>query len=302
MIGFGLLVLPILLALNAAAFPPEEIVHNRYLYLPVLGLLMIIVPPAADLIGEKAGDPRRKVFLLVVVALAALFGLRAVLYNRVWNDDLSLWSHAVEVDPSSSFAFSQLGAVHEEEKQYEQAIDAFDRSLAIKNSTRALLGRGRVKLAKGQAKEAIPDIERAIKTAESEPATKYAVYQSYEALAVALLDSGQNRRAKNSLEDARKKLPDMAAALTGKLAVVLYQNNQKREALRELEQYLTKARIEMLPESKTVLYRLGALYAEFGRTQEAREILREYLESTSNFQDEITINDRRAAREYLDKL
>lgn len=41
-IGAGLLILPLLPVLNAASFPSDQIAHDRYLYLPLFGFLLIV--------------------------------------------------------------------------------------------------------------------------------------------------------------------------------------------------------------------------------------------------------------------
>ncbi len=48
-IGAALFILPLLPTLNINAFVPEQLVHDRYLYLPLLGFLMIVVPSLVSL-------------------------------------------------------------------------------------------------------------------------------------------------------------------------------------------------------------------------------------------------------------
>ena len=48
-IGATIFLLPLLPALNINAFIPEQLVHDRYLYLPLLGFLMVVVPSLVSL-------------------------------------------------------------------------------------------------------------------------------------------------------------------------------------------------------------------------------------------------------------
>ena len=60
-IGLALIVLPLLPVMNASAFIPEQIVHDRYLYLPLLGFLMLVAPSVERLTGEIAVPGRKMV-------------------------------------------------------------------------------------------------------------------------------------------------------------------------------------------------------------------------------------------------
>jgi hypothetical protein len=57
-----------------------------------------------------------------------------------------------------------------------------------------------------------------------------------------------------------------------------------------------------LPESKTIFLRLGMLYAEKEKNQEAKDALQEYLKSTNNLQDKFTQQDRKQAADLLKQL
>jgi tetratricopeptide (TPR) repeat protein len=127
----------------------------------------------------------------------------------------------------------------------------------------------------------------------------YTLYQSYETLALVYSQTGKPEKAGESLREARRRLPIYSVALTEKLAVVLYQTGDKQGALRELEAAREQARTELLPESKSVLLRLGMLYAELGRKPEAKAVLQEYLSLTADLKDNITLNDRRQAVNLL---
>ena len=101
------------------------------------------------------------------------------------------------------------------------------------------------------------------------------------------------------MKSGRQRLPIYFAALTEKLAVVLYTQNRKPEALAELESVRDRARSEYLNESKSVFLRLGMLYAELGRKSEAKAALEEYLSATSAAQDPTSIDERRSAAQLL---
>ena len=87
LIGLALFVFPLLPAFNIAAFTPEQLVHDRYLYLSLLGILMMIVPPLPTCCKRAwAGpDPQRRRCLSATLALSVVLGIQTWRNNIVWN-------------------------------------------------------------------------------------------------------------------------------------------------------------------------------------------------------------------------
>lgn len=297
-IGLGLFILPLLPAMNASAFVPEQIVHDRYLYFPLLGFLLLFFPFIAEFIGRFAKERSEMITLIFVLFLCLPLAFKTVDYNRVWASDLVLWKHAVTIDESSAFNWVQYGAILTEQGKNAEAIEAFNNAIDIKPGPSAYLGRARNFLAEKRFEEAIWDLQTVVEM-PNEKQNVYTLYQIYEALAIAYLQKNDFARAAAVLNEARKRLPVYHAALTEKLAVVLYRQNKKQDALNELEAAQKQARSEFLPESKAVLLRLGMLYAEMGRKDEARIVLQEYLKITASIKDKNTLSERAQAANLL---
>lgn len=292
-IAAGLFLLPLIPAMNATAFISDQMVHDRYLYLPLLGILMLIVPFAATFVSERY-------ILTACVLISALLGIQTFLYNRSWNNEIALWSSARTVD-DSAFTSGQYAAALSEVERFDEAIEAYSDAINKKPLPRNYLGRGRSLLKKQRYAEA----ERDIKTVLGFPLDKleiYAIYQAHEALGIVYNDQKNYPAAVRNFIDAREKLPIYSAALTTKLAIVLYQSGQKEQAVRELESAKAQARRELLPESKSVFLRLGMLYAEQNRKEEAKAELREFLNLTASFTDKKIMAERAQAATFLERL
>ena len=288
----SLFLLPFIPAMNASMFPVEQLVHDRYLYLPLLGILILLVPFAARWLSERN-------VVIAGVTCAALLGIQTVRYNSAWANELTLWSWTRTVD-DSSFTSMQLGAALADAGRNEESIRAYSAAIAKRPNFRRLLGRARGYLALKQYANAEKDLAAAFALPGDREA--YALYQAYEALGIAYSEQRKYDAAITRLRDARVELPIYSAALTEKLAVVLYQAGQKDEALRELEGAKARARSELLPESKSVLFRLGMLYAELGRKDDARASLREFIDLTAPVKDDYTIETRNQAARVLRDL
>jgi tetratricopeptide (TPR) repeat protein len=292
-IGAALFLLPLIPAMNATAFISEQLVHDRYLYLPLLGALMLIVPFAVRFASER-------VVLIAGCVIAAALAFQTFRYNTAWANDLTLWAWTAKVD-NSSFTLMQLGSSLSEAGRVEDSVVAYSAAIAKKPSVRGYLGRARGYLTLKQYQNAEKDLADAF----AQPKDKqewYAMYQAYEALGIAYQDQQKYDAAAKLFRDARTALPIYQAALTEKLAIVLYQSGQKGEALRELESMRAQAKSELLPESKSVFLRLGMLYGELGRKDDAKAALNEYLRSTASINDKNTIDGRNQATRLLENL
>ena len=289
----ALFLLPLVTAMNATAFIPEQIVHDRYLYLSLLGMLMLVVPFLAKYLNER--------YVLVAgIVMSILLSIQTFKYNTAWANDLALWSWTATFD-NSSFTLMQYGNALTQNGRTDEAIRAYTGSITTKPTVRGYLGRANGFLKSKQYAKAEADLVRALQF-PPEKMEAYALYQTYEALGVVYGEQSNYEAAIKNFRKARAVLPAYSAAMTVNLAIVLYQSGQKAEALRELESARQQARRELLPESKDVFLRLGMLYAEQGRKDEARSVLLEYMNLTSSINDKITMEGRNQAGKLLESL
>lgn len=300
-LGLALFALPLLSVFNIPAFLPEQIAHDRYLYLSLLGFLMLVFPYVKD-IFEKAFSEKAEKFILLFAALVTVpLAAQTFLYNRVWRDDLSLWKHAVTIDARSASNWSALASELSEQERAGEAITAYNTSLDIKPGALAYIGRAQNLIKTGKPDDGIKDLQIVIST-DLDKIDIYTLYQAYEGMAIAYQQKNTLEKAEAVLIEGRNRLPIYRAALTEKLAVILYLENRKPDALKELEAMKGQARVELLPASKAVFLRLGMLYAELGRKDEARANLQEYLNLTATTWDKETPGGRKEATDLLRQL
>ncbi len=292
--GFALFVLTLLPVINPTNFGTEHIVHDRYLYLPLAGILMVIVPAIAGFIGDK----NRTVIAAGFAILVVLLGVKTYSYSSVWRSDETLWRRAVLVDPNSAHAWFNLAAAVQDPRE---SLAAYERSLRIKPTGGALTGKARALIALGDNESGAATAREAI-SIDPYKISAYTLFQAYEAESIALFNLKRHADGEASLREARPRLPIYYGALTEKLAVMLYVQDRKSEALAVLEEARGEARSELLPASKQLFLRLGQLYAELGRKEDARRALEEYLAGTESATDQATIDDRRQASDLLRRM
>ena len=78
---------------------------DRFAFVPSIGLTL-----AAGVAIAAAGRWRR-IALVAAAALAAVYAVAVPLEARAWRDELTLWRHAVDVEPEAALAQSNLGIV-----------------------------------------------------------------------------------------------------------------------------------------------------------------------------------------------
>lgn len=101
--GLGTFVLLLAPALYTRAFLPEELVHDRYLYVPLAGILL-----AAVAIAEQLAPKPQALALFGGIAAAVLVPM-ARANTAVWATEEAVWRRAVEADPESGFSWQRLG-------------------------------------------------------------------------------------------------------------------------------------------------------------------------------------------------
>lgn len=283
-IGLALFWIPLLPTFNISAFQSEQLVHDRYLYLPLLGFLILTLPALGSLLqrtaGERVGRGALIVLVFAIIAAAPL-AAQTIRYNRAWTSNLALWEWGVLSDPNSAFNYQQYGVQLHQAKRLDEAVAAFNRSIEIYSLPQTLVSRATALIDQAHFTEAERDLHEVI-SKEVAQVSPYTMYQAYERLAVSFTQQRKVNEAANAIMEARRRLPKYTGALTEKLGVILYQGGQKQEALNELNSVRTQARSETLAESRLVFYRIGLLNVELGHSREARDAFQEFLFLTQN--------------------
>jgi tetratricopeptide (TPR) repeat protein len=108
--------------------PIGTIMGERLAYAPSLLfclLLALAIGSAERWVGQRG-------VALVVVLLALAYGAKTFVQNRVWHDELSLFTEQARTAPDSAKAHAQFGNALSDVGRDREAIAEYERSLAIK--------------------------------------------------------------------------------------------------------------------------------------------------------------------------
>jgi len=129
LLGTSLLVLPILLALNLNSLNPGDFLHGRYTYLPLAGLMLLAA------IAWHLARKWRVILLLTAGLVAVAFGVLTVQQERMWKDDLIVFTVAHQYAPHNDPANLNLTRAHvqvalnlDEDDRCNEAMPIFDQA------------------------------------------------------------------------------------------------------------------------------------------------------------------------------
>ena len=156
-----------------------QAVGDRYSYLPCLGLALL----AGGAVAWRWAGSRavRIVAAAVVLVLIAL----TVQQVRVWRDSLSLWSHAVALEPANRLARINLGGAYVEQGRLPDAIVQYSEVLRLSRDKApwyAVLGW--LYARSGRVDEALPFLVEALRLEPGRPDACANARQAVEILRV----------------------------------------------------------------------------------------------------------------------
>ncbi len=153
-----LALLPVLRVLQVGA----HAVADRYAYVPLIGMFIVIAWGGAAA-AERWRLPARA---LAVFAGAMLAGLAALSWVQagVWQNSITLFSHALEVTPENAVAHINLGAALEQAGRADEALPHYIEALRIDpGRAQAHHNLANILDTRGRFAEAQPHFEEAIR-------------------------------------------------------------------------------------------------------------------------------------------
>jgi tetratricopeptide (TPR) repeat protein len=265
-----------LLALLPASqiVPHHEIVADHYLYLPVLGVGIAVaaaIPRRAD-----SASPWRRRALVAVAAAVVLLGVRTVVRNTDFRDQLSLWEATYAAVPQSPRASYSLGFEMTKRGNHERAMELYREAIARDpewveayfNLSSTLVGLGRYDEARRVCEDALRiDLPHAARTWHTTPRALEAIFKTQIAKVDA--QAGRTDTARDALAELVAANPDLIQAQETFASVL--------EIRRELDGAIAdyRARAAAEPEALAPRLTLANLLWEANRHDEAYELFAE---------------------------
>jgi protein O-mannosyl-transferase len=232
---------------------------DRYTYVPLIGLFIIIAWAAGDMVAA------RPVYrpLIALAGVAILVACSAVTWRQVgyWKDDLSIFCRAVSVTRNNYWMLAQYGASLLNAGQVDKAGGVLQEALKLKpGNANALCNMGVALYKQGRLEEALVDFNAAI---AARPTMREAYINAGEILA----KFGRNDESIEMLRNVLTMDPYNTQAYI-LLGGVLRNSGRLSDSLEVM-----KKAAAISPNSSMAHYSLGVLLAETGSTSLAIEHL-----------------------------
>ncbi|MDR4509647.1 MAG: tetratricopeptide repeat protein [Candidatus Brocadiaceae bacterium] len=145
--------------------PIENIMAERYTYLPAMGFCMfcgIFIVRYSRMSGFLPGLQRKKIIVLPTLILI-VFSIITFKRNQVWMDQATLWTKTAEASPNSFKAHNNLGNMHRDAGRFDIAIQEFQLALSLyDNYIDAHNNLGVAYRKKGMLKESLSEYKKAL--------------------------------------------------------------------------------------------------------------------------------------------
>jgi predicted TPR repeat methyltransferase len=203
---------------------------DRYAYVPLIGIFVIVVWTCVRVAESKSPIWGRGLAAAGVVCIAALsLVTRAQL--PYWHDSVALFRRAIDAVPDNALAHNNLGVALVDEGKISEALDHFQRAVAIAPwDTDAQSNVGNALRGLGRQSEAVEAYKKALEQAPNDATTHYN-------LATALADLERTDEAVTHLTEAVRLNPDYVKA-HNLLGILLYKQGRLNDSLAQFRELL----------------------------------------------------------------
>jgi tetratricopeptide (TPR) repeat protein len=248
----------------------EAAMADRYAYIPLIGIFVMVAFGAADLAAENdVGLVWQAIPAVVVLLLLALITHRQIGY---WRSSHDLWAHALEVTQNNFVAEDNLGGALVLEGKPDEAFPHFEAASKINpHDPMSRSNLGTYLQVHGHIPEAITQYESAI-ALTSDPGL---LAQAYANLGAAQRALGEDEPARQSFEEALQLNPNQANAWLG-IGRLAQKQGKLNEAIADL------SRSVQLQATDEAYLDLGRSLHQAGRDPQALEAYRQALKLSPN--------------------
>ena len=244
---------------------------DRYSYLPLIGLFIIVSWGVAELLAGWSYGAIAFGAVAVILALGCAATARAQV--GYWSNSLTLWQHALDVTTDNSHAHNNLGMALAQRGRGEEAIAQYEEALRIDpQDSEAHNNLGNALFRRGSYGEAGQHYSEAVRIRPN-------MAEAHNGFGAALAAQGRLEEASQQYGEALRLNPNDADFHTNR-GLVLQRMGNYSAAIEEFSEA-----IRLLPSSAEAHYGMGLALVSGGKPDEAREQFHAALEINPQFGD-----------------
>jgi tetratricopeptide (TPR) repeat protein len=180
----------------------NQALADRFMYVPLVGLLVVIAWGAPDVLGRWPGARLVLPFGAGLAVAASVVGARAQVEH--WRDDATLWEHALVVTSGNHVAHTNVGNILMRQGRVDEAIPHYAEALRVRPAFALAHGNlGLALAAQGRLGDALDHYAEALRL---DP--RYA--EAHYNMSLDLAKLGRNEEAIAHLEEAVRLKPEAA--------------------------------------------------------------------------------------------
>ncbi len=242
---------------------------DRYSYIPLIGLFIIVAWGANDLL---IGWKYRKVVLGVLsITVVFILSIGTYLQTSHWRNSRTLFEHAVKVTNNNYVAYDYLGFVFVEQNKFDESVNLFRRAIQANPAyASAYNNLGFTYSNLGRYEEAIEAYKHAVKINPDLP-------DAYVNLGITYSELGRYEDTIEACEQVIKINPDYSKAYNS-LGIAYDKLGRDQAAI---EAY--KKAITIEPNFAEAYNNLGRIYGKLGRIQEEIEAYKQAVKINPGF-------------------
>jgi Tfp pilus assembly protein PilF len=246
-VAFGILWFFLALSVESSVIPIVDVMFEHRVYLPSAGLFVGIATGCALLARRPMWTPR--VFVTAGALLSVVLAGATLARNRVWANELTLWSDAVSKSPAKARPYQNLGIALVAAGRGPEAQEAFaTANRADPGNADILANMGALLRDVGRYDEAAEWLRAAIRARPDHA-------DAYYNLGSTFLTTGSYSEAAELLAQAITHRPDFPAAY-GNYAAAMNHLGRPQETIARLESVAPS-----LADNANARFNLGVAYA-----------------------------------------
>ncbi len=272
-LGFGLVWMGITLSPTSSVVPLLDMAVEHRTYLPLIGFSFFASTLSCLLLEKfrKAGpstlnSPRLAWGLMIVIIVS--FSVGVIDRNRIWKDEVSLWSDAKKKAPYLIRTYNNLGEAYDKRREYRKAIAEFE--MALRLDPNYFFGLNNLGNVYGKLQEyfkALEYFQKALNVKPDHPSANYNMAKAYHQI-------GQPQKAREYYQKAVQYNPYFEEAFFN-LAYLSMELKDFKGAVSSFQSYL-----KLHPRNPRAWFGLGNAFSQQNLFEDALK----------NYQQAITLD------------
>jgi Tfp pilus assembly protein PilF len=268
-VGFFAFWFAVNLAPTSSIIPLEDVITDRWLYLPSVGFAVILAFAAEWLYRTKVVTKSRAwklVFFFLCALVVELYGFATTLRNFTWTSDWTLWEDAATKSPNKARPHIALGLALNEAGHQEEAIREFKKAMQLDpKDGRGYLNLGLIYFNKGWFEESIQVTQQALSLSPG------LASEGHNNIGLACMKQGRRQEAMQEMLKAIQARPINAGPYFN-LGNLYSEEGNWHKATSCMEKV-----IELEPEFYLAHEALSRLYEKKGWKEKSQEAYKKYL-------------------------